>query len=178
MYCTIGWHVLNVKPHWEKRVTNSLISLSLEAFLPQEKTILQLRGRKKTIFKPLFPSYVFVYIRSSLEFHKALSVKGTYDYIRFGEEYGKVTQKEIDQIKLITENKIVNDIETDTQLSKIGEMRKIVCGPLTGLECEVLEVNNDDKIIVRLDSLQQNIVATIPHYYIEETENFFQKLYA
>ncbi len=178
MYNTIGWHVLNVKPHWEKRVSESLSSISLEVFLPEEGKIIQSRGQEKTIFKPLFPSYVFVYIRSSLDFHKALSVKGACSYIQFGKEYGKVTQKEIDQIKFLTENNNISDIETDMQLSRIGEMKKIAYGPLSGLECEILNTNNDNKIIVRIDSLRQNIVATIPHYYIKENESVYQKIYA
>jgi len=173
----IGWHVLNVKPFREKRVLDSLTSLSLEAFLPLEEITLQLRGRKKTVFKPLFPSYIFVNIRSSLEFKKILSVKGACGYIRFGKEYGKITQKEIDQIKLKTESRTIKDIETDIQLPRIGEIKKIAFGPLTGLECEILKVKNEDNIIVRIDSLRQNnIVTTIPYYYISEIENI--SLYA
>jgi len=178
MYCTIGWHVLYVKSHWEKKVSDSLNSISLETFSPEEKIIRQWSDRKKTIFKPLFPSYVFVYIRSSLDFYKALSVKGACAYIRFGKEYGIVTEEEIDQIKLITGNKIITDIKTNVQLPRIGEMKKITYGPLSGLECEILKINNVNKIIVRIDSLQQNIIATIPYYCIEETPKVSQKIYA
>ena len=158
----IGWHVLYVKSRWEKKVYESLKEISLEVFLPQTKVIRQWSDRKKTILKPLFPSYVFVSINSSLEFHKALSVSGACAYISFGNEYARVPEKEIIQIKLLIGDKDITDIEMNTQPPKVGEIKMITYGPLSGLECEVLKVGNVNKIIVRIDSLRQNIEATIP----------------
>ena len=168
MIFNIGWHLLYVKSRWEKKVHESLQEISLDSFLPQVKRIRQWNDRKKTILKPLFPSYVFVNINSSLEFQKALSVNGVCAYIRFGKEYARVTEKEITQIKLLVGDKDITDIEMNTQLPKVGEIKKITYGPLSGLECEVLKVGNVNKIIVQIDSLQQNITASIPLHYFEE----------
>nr|BFF38257.1 UpxY family transcription antiterminator [Tenacibaculum mesophilum] len=162
MNFTIGWYALYVKSRWEKKVHESLKDISLESFLPQIKTIKQWSDRKKTILKPLFPSYVFVNINSSLEFHKALSVNGACAYIRFGKEYARVTEKEINQIKLLIGDENISDIETNVELLKIGEVKKITYGPLSGLDCEIIKTDNHNKIIVRINSLQQNIVATVP----------------
>lgn len=164
----IGWYALYVKSRWEKKVYESLKDISLESFLPQIKTIRQWSDRKKTILKPLFPSYVFVNINSSLEFHKALSVNGACEYIRFGKEYARVTEKEINQIKLLIGDKNISDIETNVELPKIGEVKKITYGPLNGLDCEIIKADNHNKIIVRIDSLQQNIMATIPSYVLSK----------
>ncbi|NQY05368.1 MAG: UpxY family transcription antiterminator [Flavobacteriaceae bacterium] len=163
-----GWHVLYVKSRWEKKVYESLEDNSIESFFPQTKTIKQWSDRKKMVLKPLFPSYVFVKINSSLEFHKALSVNGACAYIRFGKEYARVTEKEINQIKLLIGDKNISDIETNVELPKIGEVKKIACGPLNGLNCEIVKVDNLNKIIVRIDSLQQNIMATIPSYVLSK----------
>lgn len=164
-----GWRVLYVKSRWEKKVHESLKEISLESFLPQVKTIRQWSDRKKTILRPLFPSYVFVNINSSLELHKALSVDGACAYIRFGKEYARVTAKEISQIRLLIGDKNISDIQTNKQPLKIGEVKRIIYGPLNGLECEILKANNLNKIIVRIDSFQQNIIASIPSYYFDET---------
>lgn len=163
----IGWHVLYVKSRWEKKVYESLEEISLESFLPQVKIIKQWSDRKKTILKPLFPSYVFVNISSSLEFYKALSVNGACAYIRFGNEYARVTDQEVDQIKLLVGAKDVTDVLIDAQLPKVGEIKNIIYGPLNGLKCKVLKVGNVNRIIVQIDSLQQNITASIPSYYFE-----------
>jgi transcription antitermination factor NusG len=167
MVFNFGWHVLYVNSRSEKKVHKSLQEVSLESFLPLVETIRQWKDRKKTILNPLFPSYVFVNINSSLEFHKALSVNGACAYIRFGNEYARVTEKEINQIKLLIGDKSISDIEMNTQLSKVGEIKKIAYGPLSGLECEILKVGKVNKVIVQIDSLNLNITATLPLHYFE-----------
>lgn len=170
-----GWYVLYVKSRCEKKVYESLQELFLDSFLPQVKSLRQWSDRKKMILKPLFPSYVFVNINSSLEFQKALTVNGACTYIRFGKEYARVTDSEITKIKLLVGDKHITDIEMITQLPKVGEIKKIDNGPLIGLECEILKVGNVNKIIVQINSLQQNITACIPSYYFEEFD-IFQKV--
>ncbi|QHI35463.1 Transcription antitermination protein RfaH [Kordia antarctica] len=167
MKFNIGWHVLYVRSRWERKVYESLKEISLDPFLPQIKTIKQWSDRKKTIIKPLFPSYVFVNINSSLEYHKALSLNGVCSFIRFRNEYARVTTKEIEQIKLLVGDVNITDIETNIKLPEIGEIKKINYGPLNGLNCEIIKVDNHNKIIVRIDSLRQNIIATIPSYSFE-----------
>jgi transcription antitermination factor NusG len=162
-----GWHVLYVRSCQEKRVHQLLQESQLESFLPMTKTIRKWSDRKKVIHKPLFPSYVFVYINSSLELYKALSVNGACAYIQFRRAYALVTEKEINQIKLLVGDENITDIETNVELPKVGETKKITYGPLNGLDCEIIEADNCNKIIVRIDSLNQNIVATIPLHSFE-----------
>ncbi|KAA1246077.1 UpxY family transcription antiterminator [Aquimarina sp. RZ0] len=163
-----GWHVLYVKSCQEKKVHQLLQENQLESFLPMIKTIRQWSDRKKVINKPLFPSYVFVNINSSLEFHKALSIKGACSFIHFGRELALATDKEIEQIKVLVGHRDISNIESGIRNPKIGEKRIINIGALRGLECEVLKVNNKNKIIVFIESLQQNITATISKSYLSE----------
>jgi len=163
-----GWYVLYVKSRHEKKVYDLLLELSIDAFLPMVKTIRKWSDRKKIILKPLFTSYVFVNITSSLDFHKSISVNGACTYIQFGKDYARVTENEINKLKLLVGEMEISNIETNVELPKIGEIRRITYGPLSGLECEVLSVNNIKKIVVRLDSLKQNITATVPSYYFDK----------
>ena len=162
------WHVMYVKSRQEKKVHQLLQEKNLISFLPIIETIRQWSDRKKTVLKPLFPSYVFVNISSPLEFQQALSVDGACAYIRFGKEYASATDKEINQIKLLVGDKDISDIEINSQLPKVGDIKQISFGPLDGLECKVLKVGNKNKIIVRINSLQQSITASIPSYYLEQ----------
>lgn len=163
-----GWYVLYVKSRHEKKAYNSLKEKSLDVFLPLIKTMKEWSDRKKIVLKPLFPSYVFVYLNSQSGFHKALSANGVSSCIRFGKEYARITDQEINNIKLLIGAEDATDIETNVKYPKAGETRKILHGALTGLECEVINVNNINKIIVRIDSLQQNITATIPSHFLSE----------
>lgn len=157
-----GWHVLYVKSRWEQKVFDSLQEISIRSFLPKVKSIKQWSDRKKTVIKPLIPSYVFVYIDSSFEFHKALSVNGACFFLSFGNDYAIVTEKEINQIKLLIGAENVTDIEMNSPCLTVGETKKISYGPLKGMECEILKTGNINKIIVKINSLRQNIMATIP----------------
>lgn len=163
-----GWYVLYVKSLHEKKIYNLLLEENIDAFLPLVEVVKQWSDRKKKLLKPLFPSYIFVNIHSSLEFYKVLDLYGVYKYIRFGSEYAKVPIEEINKVKLLVGNKEVSNLETNVKLPRIGEIKKINLGPLNGMECEVMKVNNARKIIVRINSLQQNIMATVPSYYFED----------
>ncbi len=163
-----GWHVLYVKSRWEKRVYESLKENELESFLPQLHVLKQWSDRKKLILKPLIPSYVFVYLNSLKEFHKALSINGACSYISFGRNYAHVTEKEIGALKCLVNDENIKVLDIDQNIPKKGQIKKIVSGPLTNLDCEILKVNNENKIIVRIDSLQQNFIATVPANYLYE----------
>lgn len=162
------WHVMYVKSRQEKKVHERLKESNLISFFPTVKTIRTWSDRKKKILKPLFPSYVFVYIRSSFEFHKVLTIDGSCAYIRFGKEYAQVSEKEINQIRLLVENENISDIKTNTELLKVGDTKQISFGSFDGLRCEILKVGNKNKIIVRINSLQQSLIASIPAHYLEE----------
>lgn len=163
-----GWYVLYVKHHHEKKVFEGLNDLSIKAFLPTTHVQSKRVDRKKVIEKLLFPSYVFVKINSSLDFYKTLSVKGACAYIRFGLEYAKISDAEIKNIEILLQNNRISEVETASEENfKVGDFKSISYGPLAGLECQILNNSNNNKVIVRIDSLQKNIIATIPSNYLE-----------
>lgn len=165
----LGWCVLYVKSSQEKKIHQELREKSVESFLPLIKTVRQWTDRKKTIFKPLFPSYLFVNIKSQLDICKVLSIDAACSFLKFGNEYGMVSQKEIDQIKLLIGKEDITEIVANVVLPNIGDKLKIEYGELSGLECEVYRVDNVHKISIWLNSLRQNISATIPAYYLQKT---------
>ena len=164
---SIGWHVLYVKSRHERKVYDALKELSIDVFLPTVTEQSKRVDRKAIIQKLLFPSYVFVNISSSMDFYKTLSVNGACAYIRFGVEYATVRDVEIKKIKLLIGADDLTEFETDVDHLKVGDIKKISYGSLSGLECEILNVNNTNKVIIRINSLQQSIKATIPSYYFE-----------
>lgn len=162
-----GWYVLYVKCHHERKVYDVLGQLSIKAFLPTIEVPSKRTDRKKSIQKLLFPSYIFVKINSSLDFYKTLAVNGACMYIRFGMEYAKVSDEEIRKIELFLLGNDLTEIETNVEDLIVGDFKTISHGSLRGLECQILNANNSNKIIVRIDSLQKNITATIPSYYLQ-----------
>ncbi|GAA4271401.1 UpxY family transcription antiterminator [Aquimarina gracilis] len=166
-----GWYVLYVRSRHERKVDDLLKENQLESFLPMITTIRRWSDRRKMIKLPLFPSYVFVKINSSMDFHKAVSIEGACTFIKFGNEYARVSEEEILKIKLCIGSDELSDIKTSGKLLRVGENKVINSGSLSGLECEILKINNANKIIVRINSLQQNIIASIPSYHLVSLGN-------
>ena len=163
-----GWYILYVKSRHERKVDNLLKEVGLESFLPLVKTVRIWSDRKKTIEVPLFPSYVFVKIESARDFHKAFSINGACTFVRCGQAYSTIRESEINKIKFMLNTEDVKDIEKTTTVLEQGEIALIQYGAFTGLECEVLKINNSNKIVVRMDSLNQNITATLPGHYLSK----------
>lgn len=164
----IGWHVLYVKSRHERKVDNLLREVGLQSFLPLVKTVRTWSDRKKVIEQPLFPSYLFVMIESAKDFYKVTSIDGACTFIKCGSVYATIRDSEIQKIKFLLSTDDIINVEKTTDRLEEGEIALIQCGAFTGLECEILNINNNNKIIVRMDSINQNIIATLPSHYLSK----------
>ncbi len=160
------WYVLYVRSRQERKVHDLLVENEIETFLPMVDTIREWSDRKKKIKVPLFTSYVFVKIKSAMDLHKSLSIDGACAYITFGNTYAIVRDHEIEMIKLLIG--VGSDIQLSpaNEIPAIGEIKTILHGPLEGKECEIVNINNQNNIIVRIKSIQQNILVKIPIGYL------------
>ncbi|MEP0262581.1 UpxY family transcription antiterminator [Dokdonia sp.] len=164
----IGWHVLYVKSRHEHKVDGLLKEAGLQSFLPLVKTVRTWSDRKKVIDVPLFPSYVFVMIENAKDFYNASSINGACTFIKCGSVYATIRESEIQKIKFLLDSDGIEDIQNSTELLEKGELVMIQYGAFTGMECEILNVNNNNKIVVRIDSINQNITATLPSHYLSK----------
>ncbi len=162
----IGWHVLYVKTKHEKKIDLLLKDLGIESFLPCVKQIVQWSDRKKKVQKPLFPSYIFINIKSKSEFHKPLKIDGVFKYLRCGEHFAKVRTQELYKIKQFLQLEGISEVVATGKIPCKGERMTINYGQLDGLECEVMKVNNKNKILVRIESLKRDITAVVPPSFL------------
>ncbi|MEP0264563.1 UpxY family transcription antiterminator [Dokdonia sp.] len=162
-----GWHVLYVKHQHEKKVNTLLRESELDSFLPLVSKINQWRDRKKRVQLPLFPSYVFLKLKSKKDLYNALRIRSVFMCLRFGKDYAVVTDEEILKIKQILSLESLSEIHVAPIESQVGDKVRINYGPLKGLKCEIFKINNKNRLVVRIDSLKQNIIATIPLNFID-----------
>ena len=161
-----GWHVLYVRANHEKKIHNLLQEHELESFLPTVRKIRRYRNCKKSTSAPLFPSYVFVKLTSTLDLHRALSLKSSCSFVKCAEDDVLVTEEEINRIKLLSEIDGLEEVKVDSKPLQVGEFKLLTVSPFEGVECEVVNTNNKNKIIVRIRSIRQNITATVPLSYL------------
>nr|WP_315033449.1 UpxY family transcription antiterminator [uncultured Chryseobacterium sp.] len=156
-----GWYVIYTKSRYEKKTSQKLSEQNFKVYLPLNTTISQWSDRKKKVEKPLFSSYVFVYLETVKDYLKALTIEGVVLFIKFGGRLVRVLDEEINNIKIFLNQFSHVELENSLEL-RIGERKTIMSGPFENYECEIIKMDNKHKICVRIGSLQQSIVATVP----------------
>jgi transcriptional antiterminator RfaH len=159
-----GWYVLYTKPRHEKKVSARLSEQNIYSLLPTRKTLRSWHDRKKYVDEPLFPSYLFVYLDCIQNYYAGMDVEGVLYYVKTGKEVARVNESVIEKIRLIADNG--KDIETTSNYFEPGQQLVIREGSLTGLSCELVQYNNKQKLLVRVEILKRNVLVTLPSEYL------------
>jgi transcription antitermination factor NusG len=160
----VGWYVLYTRPRHEKKTATQLTKTGIDFFLPVTKTLHTWHDRKKYIDTPLFPSYIFVHLKSSVEYFQGLHLDGVLHYIRSGKEIARVSDKIIDDIRMALQ--FGRNIEVSIEDFKPGQQLTIRQGLLTGHSCEIVEFKGKKNILVRVNLLQRNILVSLPSEHL------------
>lgn len=155
-----GWHLIYTKPRHEKKVHAQLTELKIDSFLPTRKVLRIWHDRKKYIDEPLFPSYVFIYLNNWQSYYGGMDINGALCYVRVGKQIARVQDTVVNNIKLIVNQE--RDIEVSDFPFRAGEKMVISKGVFAGLVCELVEYNNKQMLLVRIELLQRSVLVTLP----------------
>ena len=155
-----GWYLLYTMSRHEKKIASRLHELTIDNFLPTARILKERRGRKKWVDEPLFPSYLFIYLRSPSDYYAGSGVEGVWYYVRTGKKVARVDERTIKDIRLLTTQG--KDLEVSPDRYGPGKRLVVQRGALTGLSCEVVQSNGREKLLVRIDLLQRNLLVTVP----------------
>jgi transcriptional antiterminator RfaH len=166
-----NWYLIYTKPRLENKVYERLSEISIESFLPKRASLRLLPNkRRSSIVSPLFPSYVFVYLKGIEEYYISQKIDGFLYYVRMGKEIVKVNKSVVENLKILVENKECIEL-TERQFIP-GQKMIIVEGPLAGLGCEVVSYEGKRKLLVRVNILRRNlIIETQPDYIMADVSS-------
>lgn len=159
-----NWYLIYTRPQQEKKIVSRLSEINVDTFLPLVKKVHQWNNRRKVIEAPLFPSYVFVNIKSATDFYNSKNIKGFVSYIKFNNQIAKVNQSVIDNLKIALN--VCENPEVTRCGFQLGQKVLIQKGPLEGLSCEIIKYNGKSKARVRVDLLSQDLLVDIPQNLI------------
>lgn len=159
------WYALYTTPRAEKQVFKRLEEDGIETFLPLVKTFRQWSDRKKLIEKPLLSSYVFVNIKSKY-FPAVYKTPGVVRFVSFEGKPVAIPQRQIDNLRLLVDSDA--EIEVTDEIFEKGDNVEVVTGSLIGLTGELIKTGNKKRVIIRIDSLEQNIIVTIPLTFLKK----------
>jgi transcriptional antiterminator RfaH len=160
-----GWYLIYTKPRHERRVADQLMEKQINVFVPTMARVRQWSDRKKVMQEPMFPSYVFVFLRDLKMHYHSQGTFGFLKYVRFGKDVAMVPEKVIDNLKMLTNGQ--PEVEVTENHIHAGQKVVVQKGPLTGLEGEVLKHNGKHKILVRVSLLMRNVLVDISPEHLQ-----------
>ena len=159
-----GWYLIYTRPQHERKVQSQLDTLNIKSFLPLTRKLRILHDRKKYVEQPLFPSYVFVYLEDIRNYYAGMESDGTLYYVRTGREVTRVQENVVENLKLVSNREF--DLEVSDRRFQPGQAVVITQPPLTGLNCEIVQYNNKQKLMVKVELLNRSVLMTVPESYL------------
>ena len=159
------WYALYTRPRAEKLVYQRLVEEGIETFLPLQKTYRMWSDRKKLVEKPLLSSYIFVKTNKK-NFRRVYKVNGIVKFISFEGQPVSIPQKQIDNLRLLINSDA--EIEVTTEKFAQGDNVEVVNGALIGLTGELIKIGSKNRVVVRIDRLDQNLILKIPLGFLKK----------
>jgi len=160
---TKNWYAVYTRPRWEKKVADIFNKHKIENYCPLNRVIRQWSDRKKTIYEPLFTSYVFVKVseKDHLELKKTT---GVINLVYWLNKPAVIPAYEIDAIKsFLSEH---TNVALQKKPINVNDTVRVVGGPLMSREGQVLYVKNST-IKVALPSLGYMMYAEVETANVE-----------
>lgn len=157
------WYPVYTSSRSEKKVSTLLTKKNIIHYLPLKKTLKQWSDRKKWVEEPLLPSYIFTFI-SNKEYQQVLETSGVVKFIYFSGKIAHISTPQIEFLKSYLSSEYEPEI-TYAKLQK-GQKIEIVDGTLKGMTGELVDYQNENRLILRLEALGQSLLLKIPAGFI------------
>jgi transcriptional antiterminator RfaH len=154
-----AWYAIYTKPNAEKKILTLLEEQEIECYLPLKKSLRQWSDRKKWIEEPFFRCYLFVKV-SHIEFFKVLEIPGTVKYVSFGGQPQTIPEEQIENIKIFIAQE-EREIFLSRENIEKGKNVEVLIGPFKGLQGEIVKIQGNYRIVIRIETLGCNLYANI-----------------
>jgi len=157
------WIAVRSKPRAEKVALDQLEKKGIQAYLPLVRQKRKWSDRLKWVELPLFPGYLFakVALKNSIF---VLETYGVSTVIKFGGEVAVVQESVVKSIRLALEGGY--ELEPTEYFIK-GDKVEVIEGPMKGMKGIVSNIKGKEKLVIKIDALQQAIVVHIETKYLK-----------
>jgi transcription antitermination factor NusG len=158
------WLAAYVKMHHEKKIRDLLTSMGIEHFLPVKRELHQWSDRKKEVERVLIPMMIFVRV-NNVEKMSVLSLPAVLRYMALRGEHRPaiIPDKQMDRFRFMLDH-ADDDVTFRVEALNPGDKIRVIKGPLTGLEGELVTIDGQSSIAVRIDALGCALVRIDPAY--------------
>lgn len=152
-----AWYAIYTRPHHEKSVAKQLAERRVEALVPTCRRVRRWKDRKKEIWLPVFPGYVFVNMLLR-DRYRVLQLPGVVRFVTFGGMPASVSEEDLQALRLAAESGAT--MEPHPYL-KVGRRVEVCCGVLAGIRGMLVRKKGAHRLVLSLDLLQRSVAVEV-----------------
>ncbi|MEN6623234.1 MAG: UpxY family transcription antiterminator [Smithella sp.] len=162
------WYAVSTRSRHEHKANTGLLQKGMATFLPEIEVWSKRKDRKKKIFTPLFPGYLFVET-PFLDNEIKVSILKTFGVVRIlgkkeNAEPVAVPDNKIDAIQRLLNKKVE---VFSLQYPQAGEPAKIIDGPFAGIEGTVISSDVEKELfVISIELLQRSVAIKLEGFQI------------
>ena len=151
------WVAVYTVARHEKVVARQLEERRIETFLPLYRSLRRWKDRRKEVELALFPSYVFVRIRTGNKL-PVLQVPGVVNIVTFNGELAALPDQEINALRNGLENQFCAE---PCPYLKVGKRVRVVRGPMAGAEGILSRKKDRYRFVISVDVLMRSVAVEV-----------------
>ena len=154
------WFLLQTKVKQEQRAAENLERQDVASFCPMIRVDKISWGRRSEVLDVLFPGYLFVQLgESSVSTTAVRSTRGVSHFVTSAGAPIKVPQGLVEQLR----QRVTADADVVmSQLPKSGAKMQVIDGPFKGLNAVFTEPDGNNRAIVMVTLLSQQVKTSMP----------------
>ncbi len=154
-----AWYALYTRSRFEKKLLVELTDRSIEVFLPMREILSRWKDRKKRIWMPLFPGYIFVHhIDTPANRYRVLNLPGAVRFVGLEGHADPVPEEQLHAVRRFLEASISVD---PYPYLKVGRQVEIIAGPLKGIRGILVQKKGKFRFVLRVDLIRQAVSVEI-----------------
>jgi transcription antitermination factor NusG len=156
---TPQWYALYTRSRFEKKMLSELTDRSIDVFLPMREVLSRWKDRKKRIWIPLFPGYIFVnHVDTPENRFRILNIPGAVRFVGHEGHALPIPEEQIHYVRRFLESNIAIDPYPYIQ---VGSRVEVVAGPLKGIQGLLVEKRGRFRFVIQVDLIRQAVSVEI-----------------
>jgi transcription antitermination factor NusG len=153
------WYALYTRSRFEKKMLGELTDRSIEVFLPMREILSRWKDRKKRIWIPLFPGYIFVnHVDTPANRFRILNIPGAVRFVGLEGHANPIPEEQIQYVRRFLEASIAIDPYPYMQ---VGTRVEVIAGPLKGIQGILVEKRGRFRFVIQVDLIRQAVSVEI-----------------
>ena len=153
------WYALYTRSRFEKKMLGELTKRNIEVFLPMREILSRWKDRRKRIWIPLFPGYIFInHVNTPENRFRILNIPGAVRFVGIEGHADPVPEEQIVAVRKFLESSIAVDAYP---YMRVGSRVEVISGPLKGIQGILVGKRGKFRFVVQVDLIQQAISVEI-----------------